>query len=45
MKMPATARRRRIAASLYDDDALTNGLRGCVGKVGLALRHWATAAE
>ena len=26
MKMPATARRRRIAASLYHDDALTDGL-------------------
>ena len=26
MKMPATARRRRIAASLHHDDALIDGL-------------------
>jgi len=47
MKMPATARRRRIAASLYHDDALTDGLadaRGCVGKAR-AFAEAATAQQ
>jgi hypothetical protein len=43
MKMPAIARRRRIAASLYHDDALTDSLaearEDVWARLGLSLKQ------
>jgi 5-aminolevulinate synthase len=48
--MPATARRRLwIKPSLYHDEALADALADALvdvrARLGLALKHWAAAAE